>query len=761
MSSNDTDVTVGIGATNNASGVLNSAINDFKNFWKSASGQGDAAAASSNMDTLASKLGISNKALIGAGIAGGVVAAGAIAIGVSAIKAATNFQQMTETLVTGAGESEKNIASVRSGILNLSDATGQSTQQLTSGMFMIESAGYHGAAGLNVLKASAEGAKVGNADLGAVADATTTIMKDYSSSGITASGAVNTLVATVANGKTHMEDLTNSMAKLLPVASSMGIGLNQVMGAMATMTGEGTSARMSANDLSAMFKQFAGTPTKTMQAAMDSVGLSSSALSKKLQTDVPGAMQMITDAVSKKFPQGSLQFAAAIKGITGNAAAMQGVLELGGKNVKDFGNNIQAVTDQVKKGGNSITGWNDVQKDEQTQMEKAKVSIQNAKIALGEGLLPAVTDITKAIVKIVTPIAEWINSHQKLAAMIIAGVAAIGAFVATTLVAVKVFSLVKDAVMAVRTAAIALNTTFLTNPITLAIMAIIVVVLLMVTHWNDVKKWFDDFFRWFKQNWELVASIILLPLAPALLAWRYFHDQITAFIGDVINWIKANWKTILDILLGPVGAALFMWQHFHDQIIGFIRDAVGTIEGIWGSITGFMGRIISDITSAIRNGVSGFGNLLYNAGKDLLQGFINGVENMADNVMNTVKNIGNKAVSALKGVLKIFSPSQVFAELGQYVGAGLVQGIQGTEANVTQATSNLGTAAIVGGTNAIQASTPVSNNNINNSSSSHNVTIQNLQLVMPNGATMQTFIQSLNQDSINAGKGLSVVQGAY
>ena len=55
--------------------------------------------------------------------------------------------------------------------------------------------------------------------------------------------AVNTLIATVANGKTHMEDLASSLSQVLPTASSAKVGLNDVMGAMATMTGEGVAGR--------------------------------------------------------------------------------------------------------------------------------------------------------------------------------------------------------------------------------------------------------------------------------------------------------------------------------------------------------------------------------------------------------------------------------------------------------------------------------------------------------------------------------------
>src|SRR5690242_9228048 len=92
--------------------------------------------------------------------AGGAVIAGAalVALGAKAVQMAGNFQAGMTSLVTGAGESQKNIKMVSDGILAMAIQTGTSTKQLTDGMYMIESAGFHGAAGLQILKAAAEGA---------------------------------------------------------------------------------------------------------------------------------------------------------------------------------------------------------------------------------------------------------------------------------------------------------------------------------------------------------------------------------------------------------------------------------------------------------------------------------------------------------------------------------------------------------------------------------------------------------------------------
>src|SRR6266699_2644664 len=81
----------------------------------------------------------------------GLIAAAMVGVGVTAVKMAGDFQAGLTVLSTGAGELQSNLQMVGDGIKQISIDTATSTDQLLKGMFMIESGGYHGAAGLNVL----------------------------------------------------------------------------------------------------------------------------------------------------------------------------------------------------------------------------------------------------------------------------------------------------------------------------------------------------------------------------------------------------------------------------------------------------------------------------------------------------------------------------------------------------------------------------------------------------------------------------------
>src|SRR5664280_589051 len=260
-------------------------------------------------------------AKVGAGLAVAAAATGAVLL-----KMASDCQSSTTLLITGAGDSQANIEMVRKGLLDMAGQVGVSADDLSKGMYLIESAGFHGAAGLEVLKAAAEGARIGNADMGTVAGAVTSLLHDYSLGADHASGATSMLIATVAAGKTNMNDLSGSLGTILPIASNLHIPFEQVGAAMATMTNAGAPAAVAATYLKQTLAALT-VPSAAAQTALKSIGVSSDDVAKKIGGgDLKGALAEISDALGKKFPQGGDKALATLKDIAGGTKTMQGLL---------------------------------------------------------------------------------------------------------------------------------------------------------------------------------------------------------------------------------------------------------------------------------------------------------------------------------------------------------------------------------------------------------------------------------------------------
>ncbi len=581
----------------------------------------------------------------GLAIGVGVAVAG---IGLASIKMAGDFQSGMTSLVTGAGESQKNIAMVSQGVLNMATATGTSTSQLTAGMYMIESAGYHGAAGLNILQAAAEGAKVGNADLGTVADATTTIMTDYAGAHISAAMAVNLLTATVASGKTHMEDLAGAMAQILPTASAARVSLGDVMGAMATMTAEGVPAANAATYLRQTILAL-DAPSKASQKAMEAVGLSSSAVAAEMQKSLPGALQMITQRLAAVYGEGSPQYVAALKEIAGGSKQMQGVLDLTGTHMAAFVGNVAGVTDAAKKGGNQIVGWSEVQKDFNFKMAQAGEVVQVFMIQLGQKLLPVATQVVtlfvndavpaltlvmNAIGKVISIGAGLMTFLQgtgpaatvvKIAIAALAGamsmfaVEAIVDLVRSIIASIPAWIAQAGAIWANAIAALALVAPMLL--IGAAIGIVIAIVILAVQHWGQITQALHNF-------WNMLGQVA---------------GAIGQFVGSVLGWFG----NLFGGILGGIGVFI---GAFIGAVTGFAGNVVNAIKTLVGDIIGFYIRMYGTILGDLGNFIGGFLGFIGNLHDRVATGFtnlVNGILGIVGGLPGDMLALGVKIIQAL------------------------------------------------------------------------------------------------------------------
>lgn len=225
------------------------------------------------------------------------VAAGAAVIADKSIKAAAAFESSTNRLITSAGETHANIDMVRKGMLEMAGQVGDSALDLSKAMYTIESGGQHGAAGLMVLRAAAEGAKAEGADLTTVADALTSVLQDYHKPASDAALITSQMVAAVGAGKTTFEQFSGSLHSILPLASSLHIGFVDISSAIASMTVHGMSADQASQNLADTLKHLAA-PTGVQVKELGQLGISASDLKGMLdKRGLTGTLQDLSQVI--------------------------------------------------------------------------------------------------------------------------------------------------------------------------------------------------------------------------------------------------------------------------------------------------------------------------------------------------------------------------------------------------------------------------------------------------------------------------------
>ena len=133
-----------------------------------------------------------------------------------------------------------------------------SVVELTAAAYDVASAGFNDAASASqVLKASSLAATGGFSDLNTVADATTSVLNAYGLGAEEATRITDQFIQTQNDGKIVIGQYAANIAKVAPVASALGIGLDEVNAAVAQITGTGTGAEVTFTALKTAFAQLA------------------------------------------------------------------------------------------------------------------------------------------------------------------------------------------------------------------------------------------------------------------------------------------------------------------------------------------------------------------------------------------------------------------------------------------------------------------------------------------------------------------------
>ena len=180
-------------------------------------------------------------------------------------------------------------------------------------------------------------------------------------------------------------------------------------------------------------------------------------------------------------------------------------------------------------------------------------------------------------------------------------------------------------------------------------------------------------------------------------------DLIKNLIDNALNFIKGIFQSIWNAIKGTVEN---VWNGIKSAVSSAINAVSSTISSVLSSIQGFFSNAWnsirnavssawSGITSAVSNGVSsmmsfissipgrimGFfgsaGSWLLSAGRNIIQGLINGITGAIGGAISAVKNAVGGIISGAKSLLGIHSPSTVFRdEVGGMIPPGLSEGVE-------------------------------------------------------------------------------------
>jgi TP901 family phage tail tape measure protein len=232
----------------------------------------------------------------------GIGIAGAAAIvSVKSIEMAADFETAMTKLQTDAGETAQQLPGLADGFKTLATQVGYTATELATADWHVASSGFHDVAdNLKVMTAAAEGARVGGSDLEETTQALSRVMVAFHLPADQATGAMNALIESTSRGDARLEDMTQAMTNVLPAASAAGVGLDQVLGAMSTMTAQGEDAASAGTHLRATLLNLSGGTTEASKAMAD-YGIQADQVKATLQGGggITGAFDMLTQKIGE------------------------------------------------------------------------------------------------------------------------------------------------------------------------------------------------------------------------------------------------------------------------------------------------------------------------------------------------------------------------------------------------------------------------------------------------------------------------------
>lgn len=159
---------------------------------------------------------------------------------------------------------------------------------------------------------------------------------------------------------------------------------------------------------------------------------------------------------------------------------------------------------------------------------------------------------------------------------------------------------------------------------------------------NWLKERIDEALAVIKQLWDQAWSRVQ----------EIYHEK----IEPVINWISDKFNWLKDTISEKLDQAIDFFANFPDKIREIFADA-----GEW----------------------------LKDAGRNIVQGIIDGVKSMFGKVEDMISDLVGTITGPFKKLLGIESPSRVFKRYGEFVGEGFVRGVESMGSRVEAATVDL------------------------------------------------------------------------
>lgn len=196
------------------------------------------------------------------------------------------------------------------------------------------------------------------------------------------------------------------------------------------------------------------------------------------------------------------------------------------------------------------------------------------------------------------------------------------------------------------------------------------------------------------------------PAAKGILQaiWNFIKGIFTGGVKAISGFVEGGFNFIRSVISGVMRAVWSIiksiWNSIRGTTSGVVNGIKNVVSRAWNGIKNSVSNAMSGVWNAIKNGWNRALNFLkginlWNIGKNIIHGLVNGIGSMMGALQAKIKAIASSIKSKFESVLDINSPSRVMRdEVGKMIGAGLELGMIDSLRGIGQAAQKMSQAAI-------------------------------------------------------------------
>lgn len=168
--------------------------------------------------------------------------------------------------------------------------------------------------------------------------------------------------------------------------------------------------------------------------------------------------------------------------------------------------------------------------------------------------------------------------------------------------------------------------------------------------------------------------------------WGQVRTQVANVITEIVGKFAQVPSALGSAWSSIVGIAQSAWNGVVQAVTSAVSGVVNTVISVGGQILTEVGSWPGKIQSFFSDAI----NWLVDAGRNVVQGLINGISGMIDSAVAKAKELASSVKDAVTGFLGIHSPSTVMADIGGFIGDGLINGMKSKQSEIEKTAQGIG-----------------------------------------------------------------------